>query len=325
MVLRLKGNYYMKATAKAHVNIALIKYWGKKNIEFNLPLTSSLSFTLDKFYTKTTVEYKKELMEDHLYIDQKFITGVEYDRVTTYLSKIREMYNIPYYATVTSENYVPKKAGVASSSSAFAALALAATKAYGIDLGKKELSSLARLGSGSASRSIYGGFAFWNEGDSHETSYAEPFNGFEDMVVLVCMVDPGEKKISSRDAMMELTKNEENKNAWIEATNEFIIDIKEAFMNDDFDTVGGIAEAHAMLMHYYMQEDGIDYLTEQSFKLIDLTEKLRGQGYPVYTTMDAGPNVKILTKKQYIKDIIGSYEELAKVTVCYEGEGAKII
>ncbi|WP_162164030.1 diphosphomevalonate decarboxylase [Acholeplasma hippikon] len=315
----------MKATAKAHVNIALIKYWGKKDIELNLPLTSSLSFTLDKFYTKTTVHYKKELIEDQLYIDQRYITGPEYERVTKYLSKIRQMYNIPYYAMIESENYVPKKAGVASSSSAFAALALAATRAYGIDLSEKELSSLARLGSGSAARSIYGGFAFWNEGYDHLSSYAEPFNGFEDMAVLVCMVDDREKKISSRDAMLELTKNEENKNDWIENTNDFIEQIKEAFINDDFDTVGGIAESHAMLMHYYMQEDGIDYLTDQSFKIIDLTEKLRGQGFPVYATMDAGPNVKILTKKEYIKDVIGSYEKLAKVTVCYKGEGAKII
>lgn len=315
----------MKATAKANVNIALIKYWGKKDIEFNLPLTSSLSFTVDKFYTITKVEYKKELIEDHLYIDQKYEVGDEYKRVVEYLNKIRKMYNIPYYAMITSQNYVPKKAGVASSSSAFAALALAATKAYGINLSKKELSSLARLGSGSAARSIFGGFSFWNEGNSHETSYAEPFEGFDDMAILVCMVDETEKKISSRDAMLELTKNEENKESWIETTNDFIIDMKQAFMHQDFEQVGSIAESHAMLMHYYMQEDGIEYLTDQSFKIIDLAERLRGQGFPVYATMDAGPNVKILTRKEYIKDIIHRFEELAKVTVCYEGEGAKII
>lgn len=315
----------MKQTAKANVNIALIKYWGKKNVEWNLPLTSSISLTLDKFYTKTTVEYKKELIEDHLYIDDKFIVGSELERVASFMNLIRTIYDIPYFAQITSYNHVPKKAGIASSSSAFAALALAATSAYGINLDKKELSTLARIGSGSAARSIYGGFVIWHEGHNHETSYAEPFGEFEDVAILVCMVDKNEKHIDSRTAMKRLNENKDLLDQWILHTNNAIESMKESFNESDFDKLGTLAESHALLMHWTMHQTGVDYLNKLSFEVIELTENLRKKGIPVYATMDAGPNVKIITKKEYIKEVLPLYEQLTQVTVCYAGEGAILL
>ncbi|HLT00033.1 MAG TPA: diphosphomevalonate decarboxylase, partial [Acholeplasma sp.] len=298
----------MKKTAKAHVNIALIKYWGKKDKKWNLPLTSSLSFTVDKFYTKTTVEYKPLLTEDHLYIDDKFITGVEYDRVKQFMDMVRHLYNIPYFAEIVSYNFVPKKAGIASSSSAFAALALAATSAFGLELDKKALSALARYGSGSASRSICNGFAVWHEGYDHISSYAEEIEGFDDMALLVCMVNQNEKKVDSRTAMNVLEIYPQYKEDWITKTNILFNDMIHAIQIKDFVKVGITAETHAELMHQLIENTGNTYLTDVSREIIELTKWLRTQGYLVYATMDAGPNVKIILRKDSIKDVISYYE-----------------
>lgn len=311
----------MTHTAKANVNIALIKYWGKKDIEWNLPLTSSISLTLDAFYTKTTVTYDPTLTADILLIDDETITGGEYLRVTKYMDKLRKLYSIPFYAKITSYNFVPKKAGLASSSSAFAALAYAATKAYGLNLDSKELSSLARLGSGSASRSIYGGLVLWHEGHDHMSSYAEHLTHMDDLAVIVCLIDETPKKVNSTDAMNRLNEYPDLKELWILSTQDALNDMKEAIIENDFDKMGSIAESHASLMHYIIQETGVSYLTDQSFKVMDLTEKIRNEGIPVYYTMDAGANVKILTKKEYVETIKARYEKLSKVIVSYTGMG----
>lgn len=315
----------MKATAKAHVNIALIKYWGKKDELWNLPLTSSISFTLDKFYTITTVEYQKYLNEDELYIDNQLIIGKEYDRVVNFMKRIRKMYHIPYKAIIKSENFVPKKAGLASSSSAFSALSLAATKAFGIKLNYSELSSLSRLGSGSAARSVYGGLVYWDEGNNHDTSFAKPINGLEDLAILVCLVDEGEKILDSRSAMNKLKEYDDLKNDWIDKTNIAINNFMDALNNDDFIGLGLIAEEHALLMHNYIEKTGINYLNNSSHKIINLTRELREKGFEVFATMDAGANVKIITKQDVVKDVLPYYEKITKVVVCGKGEGIKII
>ncbi|WP_162150586.1 diphosphomevalonate decarboxylase [Acholeplasma equifetale] len=315
----------MKKTARSHINIALIKYWGKKDKTLNLPLTSSVSLTLDQFYTTTTVEYKKGLTEDHLYIDGRFITGDELKRVSNFMDEIRKRYNIPYYALIDSYNYVPKKAGIASSSSAFSALALAATEAFGVHLSQKELSSLARLGSGSASRSIISGFAIWHEGDSHESSYAESFYDYNDVAVIIAFVDKNEKKVGSRDAMNILTDFPELKNEWITLTNDHLERIKLGFINQDFNIIGTTLESHAIKMHELIEKTGITYLTDKSREIIQYTHALREKGYPVYVSMDAGPNVKIFTKKSSIKDVLPLYQKITEVVVCNKGKGAYLI
>src|SRR5690625_5044701 len=152
----------MRATAKAHTNIALIKYWGKRNEEIILPANSSLSLTLDGLHTTTTVDFQEELTSDTFALNDENITGNAFQRVTAFLDLIRQLAGKEgLYANVRSVNGVPTAAGLASSASGFAALAAAGTKAIGLHLTDRELSRLTRQGSGSASRSIYGGFAEW--------------------------------------------------------------------------------------------------------------------------------------------------------------------
>src|SRR5690625_116125 len=144
----------MQATAKAHTNIALIKYWGKRDEALILPTNNSLSLTLDGFYTKTTVTFKEELEEDIFSLDDELISGEQYRRVIVYLDLIREYAGKPnLYAEINSMNEVPTAAGFASSASGFAALAAAATKSLGLTLTEQELSRLTRQGSGSDRKS----------------------------------------------------------------------------------------------------------------------------------------------------------------------------
>ncbi|MYL59433.1 diphosphomevalonate decarboxylase, partial [Virgibacillus halodenitrificans] len=195
----------MKATAKAHTNIALIKYWGKRNEEIILPTNNSLSLTLDGFYTETTVALHEDYTEDHFILDGQPVVGEQYKRVTTFLDLIRKLAGKNIYADVRSINNVPTAAGFASSASGFAALAAAGTKAMGIHLSEQELSRLTRQGSGSACRSIYGGFAEWRMGKENDgsDSYAVPIAPVEhwDLRVAAVILSSTMKKVSSREGM----------------------------------------------------------------------------------------------------------------------------
>src|SRR3989339_336721 len=154
----------MKSTAIANSNIALVKYWGKRNEKLILPFNSSISMTLDGLYTATTVEFSEKYKQDSLSIDGGHIFGEELSKASVQLDIIRKLAKSTLKGKMVSRSNFPKSAGLASSASGFAALTLAATKALGLHLDRKELGIIARQGSGSACRSLYGGFVEWQKG-----------------------------------------------------------------------------------------------------------------------------------------------------------------
>lgn len=182
-----------KVTARAHTNIALVKYWGKADEELIIPQNNSLSLTLDHFYTDTTVQFDPTLTADQFTLNGQ---AQETTKITKFLDIIRQMAASQLFARVESTNHVPTMAGLASSASAYAALALAGSKALGLDLNSKDLSRLARRGSGSACRSIYGGFVEWQKGDSDQTSYAVPLveNLDWDLKMIAIVVNDKQKR-----------------------------------------------------------------------------------------------------------------------------------
>ena len=159
-------------TAIAHPNIAFIKYWGNRDEALRLPANGSISMNLAGLQTRTTVHVDVNLPTDKLTLNDQSLDGPPLERVTTFLDVIRSMANVDGYAHVSSENNFPMGAGIASSASAFAALSLAASAAYGLVLDEAALSRLARRGSGSACRSVPGGFVEWLAGDGDESSHA---------------------------------------------------------------------------------------------------------------------------------------------------------
>lgn len=299
----------MSATAVAHANIALIKYWGKADAELILPVTPSLSLTLDALYTTTTVTFGAEPGTDTATLDGEPVTGKAMARITALLDLVRQRAGIAAAAQVTSVNTVPTAAGLASSASGFAALTGAAAAAAGLDLDDRELSRLARRGSGSASRSIYGGLAMWHAGSDDESSYAEPVDDLTDLAsslaMVVLVLNAGEKFVSSRDGMAHTVETSPEYWPWVESHKNDLAGALEAVAAGDLATLGEIAERNAAGMHRTMQTavPPVDYLTDASRAALAAVKAAREAGLPAWATMDAGPNVKVLTTADKVGDL----------------------
>ncbi|KPN82748.1 Diphosphomevalonate decarboxylase [Apilactobacillus kunkeei] len=318
-----------KITARAHTNIALVKYWGKENEELIIPANSSLSLTLDEFYTDTSVHFDESLSSDEVTLNGKVI---EDEKITKFMDIIRKKSNINAFARIESTNHVPTSAGLASSASAYAALAAAGSKAYGLNLSKKGLSRLARRGSGSATRSIFGGFAAWNKGTDDESSYGysieDPVKMDINMIAII--LDNQPKKISSRKGMKISIKTSPYYQSWIKQTTADFQIIEEAIKENDFTTLGKTAELNAMRMHSLTLSSDPSYLyiNADSLKVINMVNELRENGVECYYTMDAGPNVKIICQSDKINAITDKLSDKFsndQIKVSGPGEGIKYL
>lgn len=320
----------MKATARANTNIALIKYWGKRDEKLFLPMNSSLSITLDCFYTVTTVEFEKSFRRDRFSLNGKEINEKDSVKVFNFLNKIRKLASVDLSAVVTSENKVPTAAGFASSASGFAALTAAATKALNIKLSEKELSILARQGSGSACRSIYGGFVEWQKGEQTDgkDSYANQLitENEWDISILSVMVASEQKEVSSREGMKNTVKSSPFYCGWLNTIEKDLEKAKEAIKSRDFEALGEVVEANALKMHATMlgAEPPILYWQSGTVEVINHVQALRLSGIPVFFTIDAGPNVKVLClpeNEQRVNEALSVLPSVKEVVVCHPGSG----
>ncbi|PWV68712.1 diphosphomevalonate decarboxylase [Nocardia neocaledoniensis] len=289
------------ATAVAHPNIALVKYWGKRDETLFLPVTGSLSLTLDVFPTTTSVQLI-DGPADTVELNDAPATGAALTRVEKFLDLVRARAGRTERAAVVTANAGPTGAGLASSASGFAALATAAAAAYGLDLDGRALSRLARRGSGSAARSIFGGFVVWHagEGDGEAgdlASFAEPIGGEGlDPALVLGIVAAGAKAVSSRDAMRRTTETSPLYRPWAESSRIDLAEMREAVARQDLPAIGEIAERNALGMHATMlaARPGVRYLSPHSLAVLDEVLALRADGIAAYATIDAGPNVKVL-------------------------------
>lgn len=314
-----------KATAKANPNIALVKYWGKRDEELILPLAGSLSLTLDILPTTTTVSLQPGAEHDTFRLNGNDKTDTSASRVTRFLDLVREIAGSNEHAHVESTNDAPTGAGLASSASGFAALALAASKAYGLDLDAKDLSRLARRGSGSASRSIIPNIAVWREGDD-ESSFAESVEAPELRMAIVTL-DSGQKAVSSREAMRRTRLTSPFHEAWITSTRASLEEMIAVCASGDIERIGQITESHALRMHAVIQstEPPIRYLSGRSIDVFDAVKGLRDSGAYAYATADAGPNVAVLSTPQDIDAVARSLSNFGDVRVAAPGLGARLV
>lgn len=313
----------MTKTVRAHTNIALIKYWGKKDSDLKIPHNSSLSLTLDRFYTDTSVRYDASLTHDVFILDGNRLDGKSAQRVFWFMDQVRKRYNIKEYAYIESKNHVPEAAGLASSASAFAALAKAAT--LGLNLPIEELSALARLGSGSASRSLFPGFAIWEKGVSDETSFAHPlgFEPWDDFRMVVALVNDKEKPFSSSTAMDLTAQNSVYFPAWVEQSQKDLQAMTQAIKEQSIEKVGLIAQENALRMHASLLGVNMWYFEPKTIEIMNIVRNLQKE-IPVYFTMDAGPNVKIITLDKYVDRLIGALNGTETI-VCSSGPGAYVL
>ena len=319
----------LQATARAHTNIALVKYWGKKDKNLILPMNGSISLTLDKFFTDTMVEYSPSLKEDHFFLNGQ---NKNDQKLAKFMDVVRQKTGFNSYASINSTNHVPTAAGLASSASAYAALALAATTAANKHYSKTELSRLARRGSGSATRSIFGGFVEWIEGQDDESSYAQPLkvNTDWDIRMIAIVIDSKPKKVSSRSGMQNVVETSPFYKEWVRTANKDLDDIKEALSKNDFQSFGQIAESNSLRMHALnlSATPHFNYFEPESLIAMNAVENLREKKVNCYYTMDAGPNVKVICKNNdldVILDELRHYFPSDHLLVAAPGPGVKLL
>ncbi|MBZ2198490.1 diphosphomevalonate decarboxylase [Occultella gossypii] len=290
----------MSVTAVAHPNIALIKYWGKADERLSLPATGSLSLTLDIAPTRTTVTLDPSADQHVASWSGEPMTGSELERVSAFLDLVAERAGSRTRAVVETANEIPTGAGLASSAAGFAALAAAASAAYGLALSPRDLSRLARRGSGSAARSVFGGLVQWHAGDD-EGSFAEPIDAPGlDLALVVAVLAPGRKAIGSREAMRRTVATSPFFGAWVASVPGELDAMRAAIARADLTAVGELTEANAMRMHATMlgAVPPVRYWNADTVAALDVVAQCRRDGVEAYATIDAGPNVKVLCRPE---------------------------
>lgn len=314
-----------RVTAEARSNIALVKYWGKRDAALNLPAAGSLSLTLDGLLTTTTVELDPTLADDRLLLGGVEEHGEALARIRRFLDLVRTGGR---RALVTSSNSFPTASGLASSASAFAALALAAAHAYGHRLDGRELSTLARRGSGSAARSIFGGLVRLHaQGDE---AWAEPLADWDLRLVIAVVGGGVAKSVSSRSGMDHTTATSPLYAGWLGCVDGDLAAAEQAIASRDLPALGAIAEASALAMHAsaIAARPHVLYWRGATVEAIHAIAELRRGGVAVWATIDAGPHVKALcapADAERVAQALAAVPGVTRTMTCAPGAGARIV
>ena len=289
------------ATARACPNIAFIKYWGDQDPCLRIPANGSLSMNLAGLHTETRVTFEAALPADTLVINGQPILGIGLQRVADLLDCVRQMAGVGLYARVDSSSNFPIGAGIASSAAAFAALSLAASAAAGLPLSERELSRLARSGSGSACRSVPGGFVEWQAGSTDEDSYAFSIAPREHWALVDCIVivSQAHKPVGST-AGHALALTSPIQAARVADAPRRLEICRQAILQRDFPTFAEMIELDSNLMHAIMitSTPPLLYWQPATLAVMHAVPRWRQDGLPAAYTIDAGPNVHVLTPAQ---------------------------
>lgn len=317
------------ATARAGANIALVKYWGKRDPGLNLPATGSLSLTLAGLETVTRVELDPELALDVFELDGRSCQAAP---VSAVLDLLR-----PAGASrcrVVSRNNFPTGAGLASSASGHAALVVAAAAIFRPDLDREALSAIARRGSGSAARSLFGGFCEWEAGVADDGSDCRARGLFEadhwPLEVVVAITDPGPKAVSSREGMNRTMATSPYYPAWVASVPADLERARQAIAARDFDELAAVSEHSALKMHAsaLAAQPGLLYWNPATVACIERIRDLRDQGVGVFFTIDAGPQVKAVCRPEQgerVAVMLASVPGVRRVLRSGLGGGASLI
>jgi diphosphomevalonate decarboxylase len=298
-----------KVKARACSNIALVKYWGKRDIKLNLPAVASISITLDALYTDTIVQFNKNLQQDQLILNGQKAADKETQRLSKFLDLIRAKAAINDYAYIESDNNFPTSAGLASSASSFACLTLSASRAAGLNLNNEELSRYARIGSGSAARSIFGGFVEMKLGKNEDGSDAIAYPLFSkehwDLTVLIAVTSEKKKKTGSTDGMESSRLTSPYYQSWIDSSTKDIEEMRLAIKNKDFLKMAEVAEFSCLKMHALAlaTNPGLIYWNGATVDLMHRVRAMRNEGVPVFFTIDAGPQLKAICPAEYANKV----------------------
>ena len=316
-----------RATAIAHPNIALIKYWGKRDLALNLPAVSSVSLTLSGFRTKTTVETGASV--DTVRLDGQVAPERFTGRVLAFLDRIL-VGRGPL--VIDTESNFPMGAGLASSASGFAALTLAACAATDRPTDPVILSTLSRLGSGSACRSFWEGFVHWRRGAQADgtDSHGYPIDALDgwDLAMVIGVVETGPKAVGSTEGMERSRSTSAFYQQWVDSSERDVSDALLAIERRDLDGLGVAMERSTFKMHATMHSatPPLIYWKAQTLDVLQAVFDLRERGISAWATMDAGPQVKILCPAAAADEVVAAIQMYTKEThILHPGPGAHLL
>ena len=319
------------ATAIAHPNIAFIKYWGNRDADLRLPFNGSISMNLDGLFTRTTVSFQRSLGVDELIINGNEVTGKGLVRVSDILGIVRQASGSDLRAEVLSENNFPTGAGIASSAAAFAALALAATNAAGLNWSEAEISRLARLGSGSASRSIPAGFVEWRMGNSDKESYAVSIAAPDhwNLADCVAIVSAGHKATGSTEGHAAAPTSPLQAARVLDAPRRLDI-CRQAVLNCDFEALAAVIEHDSDIMHAVMMtsQPALFYWKPATLAVMEAVREWRSSGMQTAYTIDAGPNVHVICTQENaarVSELLANIPGVTSVLMAKAGGAAHIV
>ncbi len=308
-----------KATFRVGSNIAFIKYWGAADHAINLPLNNSISMTLAAAYTTTTIVWDEErqLKTDAITLDEKRLDERAAQRLVRHLDRLRAVAVIDYRAQVVSQNNFPMASGIASSASGFAALTVAGSHALGLKLAPSELSALARLGSGSASRSLFGGFVEWERGVDHASSIAHQLYppDYWTLYDVVAVVSGAAKHLSSEGGH-KLAATSPLQNGRLSSLATALPSVRQALADRDLAQLGPILEQDALAMHAVMMTStpSLLYWQPGTLEILQAVRQWRAEdGLVAYFTIDAGPNVHLMCEAQTVTELQKRIQALPSV------------
>jgi len=318
------------ATAETTPNIAVVKYWGKENDEKNIPYFSSLSFTMDRqLLTRSTIAFSPEFKEDEAWLNGKKLDEKKLAEIQKSIKQLREKAKTSWKFKLVSKNFFPTAAGMASSASGFAALVLAADKALGTSEPKKELSKIARLISGSACRSLYGGFVEWQKGEKEDASDCFSYQiadekHWPELVNIIAIIDTNEKKILSRAGMQITAKTSKLYPAHVNDNTRLVNEMKDAVLKRNFEKFGELTMQASNRLHSIMLDTypPIKYLNDTSWEVIAKVHDLNDKKIIAAYTFDAGPNAHVYTLEKYkneVKEMLSKIPGVQSTMECKVG------
>ena len=301
-----------RSIVKSYANIAIIKYWGKKDPIKMIPATSSISLTLENLFTETEISFitREEAIEktgqasDLLYINGELQNEEQIKKITKVINLFRDDRN--QLVKIDTTNNMPTEAGLSSSSSGLSAAIKACNRLFDKNLSREELAQISKFASGSSSRSFFGPVGMWDKNTGEVSEVKTDLK----LAMIVLVLNEEKKIISSRKGMALCMETSTSFDEWIRQSEIDFENMKRYLSEGDFSKVGELTEENALRMHETTKNANppFTYLTEKSFEAMEYVKELRKQGEKCYFTMDAGPNVKVLCLEEdfeKLKDIFG--------------------
>ena len=317
---------------KSYANIAIVKYWGKKDAEKMIPATSSISLTLNDMFTETEMEFikdkdiktavEKEIkngnykdkfsnMTDLFYLNGELQDKVHTEKISKVVDLFRE--NRSQKVKISTTNNMPTAAGLSSSSSGLSAVIKACNELFGKNYAQSELAQISKFGSGSSSRSFFGPIAAWDK----DTGEIYEVKTDLKLAMIVLVLNENKKKISSRNGMELCAKTSTYFDEWVKQSEIDFINMKKYLAENDFEKVGTLTEENALRMHKTTETANppFSYFNEKTYEAMDFVKNLRNNGEKCYFTMDAGPNVKVLCLEEDLEKLAGIFGKKYKVII----------